>query len=46
MKNDRQSGREGRFNCNGMFQVITDSNNYLKLLCTFSFQTHNYYAIK
>lgn len=35
---DSRGGREGQFN-HGMFQVITDSNNYLQLLCTFSFHT-------
>ena len=44
MRNDSCGGREGRFNY-GMFQVITDSNNYLQLLCTFSFHAGNYYVI-
>lgn len=40
----RVAQREGSLNY-GMFQVITDSNNYLQLLCTFSFQTWNYDVI-
>lgn len=44
MRNDSRGGREGRFNY-GMFQVISDSNNYLQLLCTFSFHSCNYYVI-
>lgn len=44
MRNDSHGGREGGFNY-GMFHLITNSNNYLQLLCTFSFHACNYYVI-
>lgn len=44
MRNDSHGGRGGGFNY-GMFHLITNSNNYLQLLCTFSFHACNYYAI-